>query len=158
MHLSNTATAFAATVIGFLTTSGLASAQRFDPGFPQRSQTRFNLGGLHMAARAIEKNAHDLHEEVDRHFRRSPAYDHLHRHTREIERLAKAIHHITDNRDGYRQLRQAVNRLDDQVHHFVEVVQDSRRFRGMSEHAYAHLWQEVQQLHRAVIAMKRQLD
>jgi hypothetical protein len=82
----------------------------------------------------------------------------MHRHTQEIERLAKAIHDITDRRDGRRLLRQAVNRLDDEVHHFVEVVEDSRQFRNIPEGAYAHLRQKVNQLHRPVIAVKRQLD
>lgn len=147
---------FVASLLGILLSSGVASAQRFDD--PRPVQRREGLGGIHKAARAIEKNAHDLHDEVDEHFRRSAVYQHLHEHARDIERLARAIHEITDTRDNYRQLRRAVNHLDDEVHHFVDVVEDSKRFRDVPPRAYAHLRREVGQLHRAVIALKRQLD
>jgi len=40
----------------------------------------------------------------------------------------------------------------------VEVVEDSKKFRDVSPKAYAHLQQEVKELHRAVVAMKRMLD
>jgi hypothetical protein len=151
---------FAATAFGLLLSGGPAIAQRpAQRPAPQPDQRRGDRGfsDVHRAARAIEKNARDLHEEVDEHFRRSPAYRHLHQHTREIERLAKAIHDITDSGDGRRRLRAAVNRLDEEVHHFVEVVEDSKRFRDIPAKAYNHLRQEVGQLHRAVLVMKRQV-
>lgn len=158
MHRIPLVAAMAAT-FGLLT-AGTASAQRFDPRenarFPRRGG--FGFESIHRTARSIEKNAHDLHEELDVHFRRSPAYRHLHAHAQEIERLGRVIHDITDSRGGRRLLRQTVNRLDDEVHHFVEVVEDSRQFRGVSPRAYAHLRREVSQLHRAVVALKRQLD
>jgi hypothetical protein len=155
---------------GLLVASGPAFAQRFDPRDippfgpqrfdPSRYQRRDNrdFDEIHRAARAIEKNAHDLHEEVDDHFRPSPAYSHLHRHTRDIERQARTIHAIADSTGNRRLLRQAVERLDDEVHHFVEVVEDSQRFRNIPPRAYAHLREEVRQLHRAVVALKRELD
>ena len=159
MKYNAIATAFAATVLGFLT-AGTASAQRFAPGEPTRFDRRpdFSFRSVHEAARSIERNAHELHEEVDEHFRRSPSYRHLHSHTREIERLARAIHDVVDGRDRRWVLRRLVNELDREVHHFVEVVEDSRLFRGVSERGYAHLRQEVRQLHRSVIALKRMID
>jgi hypothetical protein len=151
MKYNAIATALAVTVLGLLT-AGTASAQRFD------RRPDFGFDRVHGAARSIERNAHELHEEVDEHFRRSPSYRHLHSHTREIERLARAIHDVTDGRDRRGTLRRLVNELDREVHHFVEVVEDARNFRGVTERGYSHLRQEVRQLHRSVIALKRMID
>jgi hypothetical protein len=160
MQLRTVLTASAAAVFGLCAAGGTASAQPFErrepPGFPRPAD--FGFEGVHRAARAIEKNASDLHEELDRHFRPSPSYRHLHEHARDIERLARAVHDAADGREGRRQLRRAVERLDDEVHHFAEVVEDSRQFRNVPERAYAHLRQEVAQLHRAIVALKRQTD
>ena len=52
----------------------------------------------------------------------------------------------------------AVAKLDDEVHHFVEVVEEGKHFREIPPRAYAHLREEAGELHRAVRAMMRELD
>src|SRR4051812_27282956 len=96
-----------------LATCNVASAQ---------SQKR-----VHRLARVIEKHAEELHEELDEHFKPSASYKHLHKHAREIEKLARAVHQFTDagNRKG---LRLLVERLDEEIHHFVAVAEDARQF------------------------------
>jgi len=144
-----------AATLGLLAYAWNAPAQGFRPAEPQRVR---GYEALHRAAQAVERNARDLHEEVDTHFRPSPAYDHLHKHARDIERLAKAVHDITDEARNARLLREAVAKLDDEVHHFVDVVEEAKHFREVPPRAYAHLREEAGELHRAVRAMMRELD
>jgi len=128
---------------GLLATGGSASAQDFKR--------------IHRLARVIEKHAHELHEELDDHFKPTPSYKHLHQHVREIEQLAQAVHKFTDagNRKG---MRVAVERLDDEIHHFVKVAENAREFGKVSPQAYSHLRREARYLHEAVRDMRRELD
>ena len=67
MQLKTVATAFAAVAFGLLLSGGAAPAQRIDPRDSPPSRRRDDRGfeGVHRAAQSIEKNARDLHEEVD---------------------------------------------------------------------------------------------
>jgi len=147
-------TAALAAVFGLLA-SGVAPAQTFRPVEPPRVR---GYEALHRAAQAVERNARDLHEEVDRHFRPSPAYDQLHQQTREIERLARAVHDITDEARNAALLRAAVAKLDAEVHQFVGLVEEAKHFREIPPRAYVHLRKEAGQLHQAVQAMMFELN
>jgi predicted phage-related endonuclease len=139
-----TTLALIAAVIALLVSADTASAQKSKR--------------VHRLARIIEKHAHELHEEVDEHFKPSPAYKHLHRHVRDIERLAKAVHNIVDDDRSHRALRKAIQQLDVEIHHLVKVAEDSKQYRNIPPQAYLHLRREVRYLHEAVRDMMHELD
>jgi uncharacterized membrane protein YccC len=129
-------------VAGLLAATGSASAQDYKR--------------VHRLARVIEQHAHELFEELDDHFKPTPAFKRLHQHAREIEQLAQAVHKFTDvgNRKG---MRVAVERLEEEINQFVRVAENARDFGKVSPQAYAHLRREARYLHEAVRDMRQEV-
>src|SRR4051812_14186712 len=96
-------------LLGVLLAASMAAAQ--DKDRPRRGDDIDRL------SRKLERDAHDLHEEVIVHFRKSPAFKDLNKHAREIERLAGRIHKLTDEKARPRQVREALNEIDEEIRH-----------------------------------------
>jgi hypothetical protein len=157
-----TALTFALTAL--LGLAGFASAQprpgieRIGPGIrpnmPIRPTPPPPMGPsfqhIDRLARQLERQARDLHEEVDNHFRPSPQYRHLHDDVEELEELADHIHDVLHRGASVTHLRADARKLDRLFHHVEDLVRDMGRSRTIDRRAYAHLRESLSRLEDTV--------
>jgi hypothetical protein len=123
-----------------------------------RDKDKFRKGDdIDRLARKLERDAHDMHEEVLVHFRKSPGYKDLSKHAREIERLAGRIHKLTDEKARPRQVREALNDIDEEMRHFERHVRELAREKELNRKAYDHLRDEITDLSRTMYRLRREL-
>jgi hypothetical protein len=93
---------------------------------------------IHRLALQLERQTAEMHREVHLHFRRTPDYVHLDRDVAEMERLARHIHDVVDQRGSVRHLRADVERLDHLFHHIEDVIGRLARTRQIGPQALSH--------------------
>lgn len=109
-------------------------------------------------ASQLERQARDLHKEVDAHFRRTPQYRHLHEDVTEMARLAQHIHEVAHDEGDVRHLRADVKKLDRLFHHVEEVVDDLAHSRGADRRAVRHIRGALKEMGRTLHHLREDLD
>jgi len=108
-------------------------------------------------ARRLERDARELREEGLTHFRGRPAFRELEKHSREIEKLAAQIHKMTDRDARPRRIREALDRIDEEVRHLDRHVQELGRAKEIDRRAYDHVREELNDIGRTLYRMRREL-
>jgi chromosome segregation ATPase len=108
-------------------------------------------------SRRLERDARELREEVITHFRKSRAFKDLERHTREIERQAAVIHKLTDVKARPRQVREALDKIDEEVRHLDVHIREMARDKAIDGRAFDHLRDELTDINRTLSRLRREL-
>lgn len=169
LNFTRSFTALSIALAALLSLTGIASAQprpgiqRIGPGIrpnmpipnvpvPPLPQVPMGPSFQHIdrLARQLERQARDLHDEVDAHFRPTPQYRHLHNDVEELEQLADHIHDVIHRGASVNHLRADARKLDRLFHHVEDLVQDMGRSRTIDRRAYFHLRQSLSRLEDTV--------
>lgn len=133
--------------------AGVASADERDrdrgKGGPPDSVDRL--------ARRLERDARELREEVITHFRRSPLFKDMERHSREVERQAGLVAKLADRDARPRMIREILGKIDDEVRDLDRHVRELARERGIDRKAYDHLRDELTDIGRTLYRIRREL-
>ena len=108
-------------------------------------------------ARRLERDARGLHEEMLTHFRKSGAFKDLDRHAKEVERLAGRIHKLADEKARPRQLRETLEKIDEEVRDIERHVRDMARDRGLDRRVYNHLRDDLTEIERTLYRIRKEL-
>src|SRR5438132_1392690 len=103
---------------------------------------------LDRLARRLEREVRELREEVIVHFKGRPGFREMEEHTREIERQANRITKLTDRDARRRILREALDRMEDEVRHVNRHILELGRGSGIDRRAYDHLRDEFTDVER----------
>jgi uncharacterized phage infection (PIP) family protein YhgE len=118
-----------------------------------------DLPGLQKLAKAIEKNAHDLNKEIDDNFKPLPAYKQLNDYVVIIEKTAKTICKMVDDKGGKDKLKDPVNTVFKDVHALLRVVSKNKKdLEKVSEKAFKQLNKETDKMHTDVHALQTALN
>lgn len=131
-------------LLGLFAGSGSAQAQ--------------SSGHIDRPAFRLQRQAQEMHREVQAHFRHTPAFRHLDRDVAALERLAGHVHEVAHRRGSGWHLRSDVDRLDRLYHHIEEQVDSLARYRGADYRTVAHLRRALAEMGRTLHHLRDDLD
>jgi len=142
---------FRMAMLGVLVSASLAVAQDRD-----KSKSFSNVQ-IDRLSRRLERDARELREEVITHFRRYRELKDLDGHAREIERLAGRIHKLAEGDARPRQIREALDAIDEEVRHLDRHVREMAREKEIDRAAYNHFRDEVSDISRTLYRIRSEL-
>lgn len=108
-------------------------------------------------ARRLERDARELREEVISHFRKHGAFKDLEKHAKEIERQAGRVHKLTDVKARPRQVREALDNIDEEVRHLDRHIREMARDKTIDRKAYDHLRDEITDVGKTLYRIRKEL-
>lgn len=113
---------------------------------------------LDRMARRLERESRELREEVLVHFKGKVGFRDMEGHTREIERQAGRVAKLTDRDARPRMVREALDKIDEEVRDLTRHTLALGRVGGIDRKAYDHLRDELNDITRVLYWMRRELE